>query len=127
MKKVFIILMTALLLSPSAQAYTFKKRSTSKRSELKIKLEAIELIDGEPKNKKYKTLGPVMGMCTWSTAMSCAVKKMKKEAIKLGADAIIKVEMGTSTQTSAGYGGGVFAAGSGDVPTVKGWAVEWEE
>ena len=98
----------------------------TKHSDHKEKLDAIELIEGVPSDgRKYKSLGPVAGTCSMVTSMRCAVKLMKKEALKLGANAIIKIETGTSKKSGAAFVGGVFAAGADEHASVKGWAIKW--
>jgi len=82
----------------------------------------IELIEGKPK-RAYKKLEPI-----WASAYSMkgTIKKAKKQAYKMGADAIIDVKIGTGDEASGSAYGGFGYGYSSPKPILKGWGIKWK-
>lgn len=103
-------------------------------AELKEKIETIELLPDTPK-RPFKRLMPIQSASLWS--MERAVDGLKKQAAKMGADAVIEVQMGKNAYsvTSGSVGGSAsnrngkvvgssFGSGA-EYPTIQGWAIKW--
>lgn len=120
-----ILLVSIIVLIFSGNAFGYKKEGTTSKNQKKV--DSIEIIDGIPKNRKFKKLTPIMGRCSMFLSLNCAMKQAKKQAHKAGADAIIEVQVNGSRSTSAGYAQGIAFFGSDEFPVVTGWAVKWLE
>ena len=103
-------------LSPEAQVQMEEQASANAE-----RLNSIKLIEGTPQRKFIK-LAPL-----WEKdkKIEKAINKLKKHAIKLGADAVIDFEYGAGYHGSATVVGGVGSATEDTVPVVSGWAVKW--
>ncbi len=119
-----LILVTLLIISmPSYAATAVHKKSKPLRI-LNEQIESVQIIEGTPK-KKFEKLQPV-----WASAssMPMALKKLKKQAYKLGGNAIINFK--TSTQQVEESAGaindffGYYGSSSTAQPVVEGWAVK---
>lgn len=104
----------------------YSQSTRIEKKELKKRIEKIEIFHDTP-NRPFKRITPV-----WSTSMVSmerAMKGLKKQAAKAGADAIIEVKIGTQSSEivtgSAGSWGGVIGGGSSPQPVVQGWAIKW--
>lgn len=105
-------------LSPEEQTQVKEHRKTKLE-----KIDSIELIEGIPQ-RKFVKLAPL-----WEKdeKIENAVKKLKKQAVKVGADAVIDFQFGSGSHGSGGAVGGVGWATSDTQPVVSGWAVKWAD
>lgn len=126
--KVKVIAMVVLLLIPilsnaGTPVLTDGKMAKAQKG-MKAKIELIELIEGTPK-RKFQKLAPV-----WSSDwMEAALKDVKTQAYKKGADAIIEFKVESQVVQQAGGGltaaMGIYSSSEQTYPIVKGWAVKW--
>lgn len=135
-----ILLVTIFSISFLSQVHAEKLHGKA----LKEKEASIEIIRGVP-DRLYKKLGPL-----WASkgSMKSTMKNLRKQAAKMGADAVIDVRVKTEKLQSAaydpgfwggpgywgpwggpwggfGYWGGYVSAHTYVQPVVLGWAVQW--
>lgn len=123
MKRFFILWVFLFSLPCFAQPSShLSPRQKTALKESRLKIDAIELIEGTPKDRKFQKIVPV-----WATALKMpdAIKKAKKDAYKVGADAIIEFQFGTRDASSFGAGGNIAFGSHSLAPVVQGWAVKW--
>lgn len=68
---------------------------------VKMPAEGIEVIESGPNLRPYEVLGTVMVEKSSFRSQDDAVLEMKKEAAKVGADALLDVSWGASSRTAA--------------------------
>lgn len=124
MKMVSILIALVMLTFPVFAGSDRTRNSSKSHIATKDELKSIELFDGlPPKGKKYTKIGPILGSCA---TMECATKQAKRQAVKMGANAIINVTIEQETVAGAYYMFGTFVGTSQKVPVVKGWGVKLE-
>lgn len=122
MKKITLLLLLTFLSMP-VFAYKTNQESPQAQKATQEAVDRVEIIEGVP-SKKFKKIQPV-----WATdlKMPNAMKKLKKDAAKLGADAIIEFQFSTQQVSSAGASSAIFLSSNQSQPVVQGWAVKWIE
>lgn len=126
MKKILTTLLFVFFLSTSV-AFSLPSQlngegnSSEAQKKIAASINKIEIIEGIPQRKFIK-LHPV-----WATAssMDIAMKKLKKLAVKQGANAIIQFELATSESSASSGAWGFYGASSQPQPVVRGWSVKW--
>jgi len=127
-------------MAPPQESSTPPKKLHGKA--LKENEASLQLIDGIPQ-APYKKLGPI-----WSSkgSMKSTMKDLRKQAAKMGADAVINIHVRTEKMHSSSYDpgwyggfgpyggywggmsywGGYASTQTWVQPVVTGWAVKWE-
>ena len=127
---------------------TISKQNEKKNKAVKKKAEDIEIIEGTP-TRPFTKIAPIWesGHSEWGMRpnMEKTMERVKKNAAKMGADAIIEFRVSTGTASvgmGAGGGGGYLSGNASGIsgsafnsmgwgsttnpaPVVEGWAVKW--
>lgn len=123
MKKIFFCFFMFAMFA-SLPVHAVSRDQDQKQKQVQQDIDSIEMIEGIPQGKSYQKIQPV-----WASAnsMSSAIKKAKKQALKVGADAIIDTKMETK-MASAGSATWTFGMSvSKPQPVVTGWAIKWAD
>jgi hypothetical protein len=106
-KNIIIVILFVLLFAGCSSSYGLRTNNTTKEYQ-RTSSSKIEIYSTDVAKKDYDIIGPVLGSADVGNSSDKPVLLLKREAAKLGADAVINLKL---EYTMGVWAGGVLAKG----------------